>query len=119
MLPSFQRGDCLSGIVAYFGPVVTRVFRLATALESSERRKTHTFRFVPVPNEYAPAIPLRARARRWRRLIERNCVAASADTNGSGAIGSVSLREPFAQSKNMFDEIDIGLYARKRIPHGF
>src|SRR5664279_5204747 len=40
MLPSFQRGDCLSGIVTYFGPVVIRLFRLATAVESSERRKT-------------------------------------------------------------------------------
>jgi len=51
---------------------VTRRFRLATAPESSERRKTQSVRFVPVPNAYAPAIPLRAKASRWRRLIDRN-----------------------------------------------
>ena len=91
MLSSFQRGDCLSGIVTYFGPVVIRLFRLATAVESSERRKTHNVRFVPFPNAYAPAMPLRAKASRWRRLIDRNCAAASADTKGSGVMGFISF----------------------------
>src|SRR5271165_4747914 len=91
MLSSFQRGDCLSGIVTYFGPVVIRLFRLATAVESSERRKTHNVRLVPFPNAYAPAMPLRAKASRWRRLIDRNCAAASADTKGSGVMGFISF----------------------------
>src|ERR1035438_1413649 len=91
MLPSFQRGDCLSGVVAYFGPVVTRVFRFATAPESSERRKTHTVRFVPIPNAYAPDIPLRASESKWRRLIDRNFAAVSGDTKGSGAMGFISF----------------------------
>src|SRR5271166_2122183 len=91
MLSSFQRGDCLSGIVTYFGPVVIRLFRLATAVESSERRKTHNVRLVPFPNAYAPAMPWRAKASRWRRLIDRNCAAVSADTKGSGVMGLISF----------------------------
>src|SRR5271166_3224021 len=103
MLSSFQRGDCLSGIVTYFGPVVIRLFRLATAVESSERRKTHNVRFVPFPNAYAPAMPLRAKASRWRRLIDRNCAAASADTKGSGGMGFISFsRVPVGLRRSLF-----------------
>src|SRR5664279_5587770 len=91
MLSSFQRGDCLSGIVTYFGPVVTRLFRLATAAESSVRRKTHSVRLFPFPNAYAPAMPWRAKASRWRRLIDKNCAAVSADTKGSGVMGFISF----------------------------
>src|SRR5271157_3666918 len=103
MLSSFQRGDCLSGIVTYFGPVVIRLFRLATAVESSERRKTHNVRLVPFPNAYAPAMPLRAKASRWRRLIDRNCAAASADTKGSGVMGFISFsRVPVGLRRSPF-----------------
>src|ERR1039457_4136660 len=93
MLSSFQRGDCLSGIVTYFGPVVIRLFRLVTSAESSARRKTHNVRLVPVPNAYAPAMPWRAKASRWRRLIDKNCAAVSADTKGSGVMGLSPFRE--------------------------
>ena len=99
MLSSFQRGDCLSGIVTHFGPAVIRLFRLATAPESSESRKTHTLRLFPVPNAYAPAMPFRARARRCRRLIDKNCAATSADTNGSGVMGFLSFRDRHSSSQ--------------------
>src|SRR5579884_838304 len=58
-------------------------FPSETAAASSERRNTHTLRFVPVPSGYAPLIPRLASARRYRRFTDKNAAASLAETKGS------------------------------------